>query len=266
MPRVPDGERVSQRSADARERRVALAIGAASVGLFLCLWEAVGRLGAVNPLFLSSPSTIASTAVGMMASGELGIHLRASSGEFGIGFGLAAVAGVAVGLAAGWYRRLRYVLAPFIWGFHAIPRVAFLPLIILWIGIGLWSKVAVVFLGAFFPICISTMSGVGTVDRAHLMLARSFRASEWQILRAIVVPTALPAMVAGLRLGVGRALLSIVVAEIYAASAGVGYLIMSAGSTFRTDRLFVGILVLAAVGIFFNGLFSFAEQRIGRWR
>jgi NitT/TauT family transport system permease protein len=144
--------------------------------------------------------------------------------------------------------------------------VAFLPLIILWIGIGLWSKVAVVFLGAFFPICISTMSGVGTVERAHLNIARTFRASELQILRTIVVPTTLPFILTGLRLGVGRALIGIVVAEIYAASAGVGYLIMMSGSTFQTDRLFVGIAVLAGVGIASDALFSSAERRVGRWR
>jgi NitT/TauT family transport system permease protein len=255
-----------RQAADEVERPQALAIGAASVALFFVAWEGLSRAQIVSPLFLSSPVRIATTAAEMLASGELIEHLRVSSVEFTLGYALAAATAVPLGLAAGWYRGLRSALAPFIWGLYATPRVAFLPLIILWIGIGLWSKVTVVFLGAFFPICISTMSGVGTVERLHLNIARNFRASELQILRTIVVPTALPFILTGLRLGVGRALIGIVVAEIYAASAGVGYLIMMAGSTFQTDRLFVGIAILSGVGILSNTLFTLAERRIGRWR
>jgi NitT/TauT family transport system permease protein len=256
----------SRQLADERASREALVIGSAAVGLFLAAWEAASRSGAVSPLFLSSPTRIVLAAADMLASGELGEHVRVSSIEFTLGYLAAAALAVPVGLAAGWYRRLRYAMDPFIWGLYATPRVAFLPLIILWIGIGLWSKVAVVFLGAFFPICINTMSGVDTVERVHLNIARTFRASEIQIFKSIVIPTTLPFILTGLRLGVGRALIGIVVAEIYAASAGIGYLIVMSGSMFRTDRLFVGIGVLAGFGIASNVLFSWAERKTSRWR
>lgn len=252
--------------AEPRDPPEALLIGTVTVAVFFVAWEVASRAAFVNPVFLSSPSRIAATAAAMIASGELLEHLRVSSLELSLGYLLAAALAVPTGLAAGWYPRLRFALAPFVWGLYATPRVAFLPLIILWIGIGLWSKVAVVFLGAFFPICISTMSGVETVERTHLNIARTFRASEMQILRTIVVPTTLPFILTGLRLGVGRALIGIVVAEIYAASAGVGYLIVVAGSTFQTDRLFVGIAILSGFGIVSNSFFSWAERRTSRWR
>jgi NitT/TauT family transport system permease protein len=262
-PRVgPAGRQV----AGGNEHPEALTIGAVAVGLFFVAWEGLSRAEVVSPLFLSSPIRIATTAARMLASGELVEHLRVSGVEFTLGYGLAVAVAVPAGLAAGWYLRVRFALAPFIWGLNATPRVAFLPLIILWLGIGLWSKVMVIFLGAFFPICISTMSGVETVERVHLNIACTFRASQIQIFRTIVVPTALPFILTGLRLGVGRALIGIVVAEIYAASAGVGYLVMMAGSTFQTDRLFVGIAILAGFGILSDVLFSRVERRIGRWR
>ena len=255
----------SKRPVD-RAAREALVIGAASMATFLALWEGASRFSLVDDIFLSSPTAVARAAAAMTASGELARHARVSAIEFTMGYALAAVLAVPVGLVAGWWPRLRYALGPFLWGLYATPRVAFLPLLILWVGIGLWSKVAVVFLGAFFPICISTMMGVGTVERTHLNLARTFRASQARILRTIVVPTALPFVMTGLRLGVGRALIAIVVAEIYAATAGIGYLIATAGSTFQTDRLFVGIAILAAVGIASNTFFSWAERRLLRWR
>ncbi len=249
-----------------RERLERIAIGATAVLTFLAAWEAVSRSGWVNPLFISSPSSIARATAALWATGELTRHVTVSGLEFLLGYTLAAAAGIPVGLAAGWYRRLRFAIEPFLSALYATPRVALVPLVILWLGLGLWSKAALVFLGAFFPICLTTLAGVQSVSHQHIMVARSFRATDPQIFRTVVLPSAVPFVLAGLRLGVGRALVGVVVAELYAATAGIGYLITIAGTTFQTDRLFVGIMVLAAFGVFFDVVLSQAERRVQRWR
>ena len=246
-----------------RERRV---LRVAAVTVFLVAWELVGRAGVVDPIFLSYPSMIARAGHRMLVSGELVEHLRVSGAEFLLGLVLACVTGLPIGLLAGRYPRIDAVLDPFLSGLYATPRLALLPLIVLWIGIGLSSKVAIVFLGAFFPICLDTIAGVRAVDPRYLRLARSFRASEARIFRTIVLPSAAPFIVAGLRLAVGRALVGVVVGEFFAGSAGIGFLISVAGSTFQTDKVFVGIVILAAVGIGANAILSGLAQRIERWR
>lgn len=247
-------------------RHERLWLGGLAVGGVLGLWEVVSRAGVVEPIFLSSPTRIAVVGWAMLASGELLVHLRVSGLEFLLGYGLAVATGLPIGLAAGWYPRLGFTLDPFLSALYATPRVALLPLIILWVGIGIWSTVAVVSLGAFFPICLTTMAGVRTVDHLHVRLAQSFQAGAAQIFRTIVLPSCVPFMLAGLRLGVGRALVGVVVGELFGASAGIGFLITVAGSTFQTDKVFVGIAILAGFGVLCNELLSRAERRVERWR
>lgn len=248
----------------ARHERLCLGLGA--VALFVLSWEAVGRSGLVNPLFLSSPTAIGSAAIRLWRSGELGAHLRASGTEFLLGYLLAAGTALPLGLAAGWYRRLHFALDPFLSAFYATPRVVLLPLILLWLGIGLWSKVAVVALSAFFHMCITTISGVRTVDPAHLDVARAFGARDLHVFRTLVLPSCVPFLLAACRLGVGRALLGVVVAELYGASAGIGFMIDVAGATFQTDTVFVGIAVIAAFGVLCDGLLVRIERRFEAWR
>lgn len=246
-----------------RER---LLLGTLAVGLFLAGWETVARAGVIHPLFISSPTAIAAAAQRLWASGELARHVATSGAEFLGGCLLAAATGVPLGLAAGWYRRLNYVLDPFLAALYATPRIALLPLIVLWVGLGIGSKVVVVFLSAFFPICLTTIAGVRTVSAAHLEVARSFAAGDAHIFRTIVLPSCLPFILAGLRLGLGRGLVGVVVAELYGASAGIGFLINLAGSMFQTDTVFVGIALLAGFGLVFNEILRRAERRVERWR
>jgi NitT/TauT family transport system permease protein len=241
-------------------------LGSAAVGVFLVTWEVAYRTSLVHPLFLSSPTAIAATGARMWSTGELMAHVRASGAEFALGYLLAAGAAVPLGLAAGWYRRLGFAVDPFLAAFNATPRVALMPLVVLWVGIGIWSKVAVIFLGAFFPICVSTMAGVKTVSDVHVRVARSFQAGDAHLFRTIVLPSCVPFILAGLRLGVGRALVGVVVGELYGASAGLGFLIATAGATFQIDRVFVGIGVIAAFGIVCNEVLARAEARVDRWR
>jgi NitT/TauT family transport system permease protein len=233
--------------------------------VLLVIWEAAPALGLVQPLLTSSPSRILRAGQWLFANG-LWYDIAVSTVEFVLGLGLALAVGLPAGLALGWYPRLRAGLDPFVSMLYAMPRVALLPLIILWLGIGLISKVAIVFLGAVFPILVATTTGVRTLDHVLLRCARSFGATDRQIFSSIALPGALPFILAGVRLGIGRGLVGIVVGELVAAQAGIGYMMSRAGATFQTDKVFVGVLLLAGAGYVLNELVGRLEQHFDSWR
>lgn len=241
-------------------------ISVVSVAVFLVLWEALVRAGILPVLFFSSPSRIAARFVQLLSSGVLLTDLRISAGEFAIGYGLAIVVGIPVGIAMGWYRGVAAVLQPFVSGLYATPRVAIIPLIIIWFGIGLSSKVAFVFLLSVFQILLNAQAGVRSVDGSLVKTARSFGASDWAIFTTLVLPGSVPFLIAGLRLAIGSGLIGVAVAELYAATAGIGYEISVAGQTFQTDTLFVGLSVLALAAIFLMWLLQKVENRFQSWR
>jgi NitT/TauT family transport system permease protein len=243
-----------------------LLLGSVSMLAFLGLWELSTALGWVNPLFTSSPLRIVRAGYDMFADGSIFEHLEASAQEFAAGFGLAIVLGVPLGLLMGWYSRLNAVLEPFVSALYATPRIALLPLILIWLGIGLASKIAIVFLGAIFPILVNTITGVRTVEADFIKAARSFGANDRQMFLTVVLPSSVPMLLAGLRLGLGHALVGIVVGEMYGATKGLGFLIATAGARFQTDRVMVGILIIAACGIALTELFRVIERRFERWR
>ncbi|HEV2359721.1 MAG TPA: ABC transporter permease [bacterium] len=241
-------------------------ISTIAVAVFLIAWEGVVRLGGANPLFTSSPTRIVNMFAQMLHEGVLAKDIRVSGTEFLIGYSLAIVVGVLVGVGTGWYRDVSAALQPFVSALYSTPRIALLPLLIIWLGIGIWSKIAVVFLVAVFQILINTEAGVRAADEALIKTARSFGANDWQIFTTIVVPGAVPFLIAGLRLGLGQALVGIVVGELYAATAGIGYEIAVAGETFQTDRVFVGIVILATAAIFLMWCLRRLEVRFEAWR
>lgn len=243
-----------------------LILGLTSVLSFLILWESITRSGSINPLFISSPLLIAKAAYQLFSTGEIYHDLYVSGSEFMIGFALAILFGIPLGLLAGWYRRFFFIIDPFISALYATPRIALLPLIIIWCGIGIWSKVAVVFLGAFFPICVNGLSGVRTVDEELIKAARSFGATDMRIFKTVVLPSSVPFLLTGLRLGVGRGLVGIVAGELYAATAGIGHLINVAGATFQTDKVFVGIIIITCFGMFWIEVLTRLERRFDQWR
>ena len=168
-------------------------LGTAAVIIFLTVWELVGNvLGLINPMFMSAPSLIWKAAVQLFASGEIWNDLYVSGVEFGWGYFLSVIVGVPFGIATGWYKKMSYIFDPFINAMNATPRVALLPLVIIWLGIGILSKVGIIFLGAVFPILINSRDGVKTTPYNLLTAARSFGASEWQIFRSVVLPSTLP--------------------------------------------------------------------------
>jgi ABC-type nitrate/sulfonate/bicarbonate transport system permease component len=242
-------------------------LGTSAVVLFLTVWELVGNvLGMINPMFMSAPSLIFKAAVQMFSSGEIYNDLYVSGLEFAWGYFLSVAVGVPFGIACGWYKKFAYIFDPFINAMNATPRVALLPLVIIWLGIGILSKVGIIFLGAVFPILINARDGVKTTPYNLLTAARSFGASEWQIFKSVVLPSTLPFILTGLRLGVGRALIGVMVGELYAATAGIGFMITVAGATFQTDKVFVGVLIFAISGMIAMELLTRLESRFDKWR
>ena len=242
-------------------------LGAASVTIFLVLWELVGNtFQLINPMFMSAPSLIWSAAIQMFSSGEIYNDLYVSGIELLWGYFLSAVVAVPFGISIGWYKKVAYIFDPFVNAMNATPRVALLPLVIIWLGIGILSKVGIIFLGAVFPILINARDGVKTTPVNLFTAARSFGASEWMIFKTVVFPSTVPFILTGLRLGLGRAIVGVMVGELYAATAGIGFMITVAGATFQTDKVFVGVLIFALTGMIGTELITRVEKRFNRWR
>lgn len=248
----------------ARYQRAILNVS--GVLLFFGLWEYLGTSGAINPLFISAPSKIFLAAVKMFQQGDIWNDLYVSGTEFAIGFAIAIVVGIPLGMLLGWYKSFNYLVGPFVTAFNATPRIALMPLIIIWFGIGMWSKVAVVFLGALFPLVLNSQAAIRTMDETLLKAARSFGANDWHIFKTIALPGAVPFILTGLRLGLGHGLIGIVVGELVAATAGIGYEMAIAGATFQTDRLFVGLIIITTSGILLTALINRIEHRFDAWR
>jgi NitT/TauT family transport system permease protein len=242
-------------------------LGAAAVILFLTAWELCGNtLQLINPMFMSAPSFVFTAAYQMFASGEIYNDLYVSGIEFVWGYLLSVLVAVPFGIAIGWYKRFAYICDPFVNAMNATPRIALLPLVIIWLGIGIISKVGIIFLGAVFPLLINTRDGVKTTPHNLLTAARSFGASDWQIFRSVVLPSTVPFILTGLRLAVGRALIGVMVGELYAATAGIGFMITVAGATFQTDKVFVGVLIFAISGMTLTAVIDRYEHRFDKWR
>ena len=250
-------------------------LGASAVIVFLLLWEFMGGALSVynpipilriNPMFMSAPSLIFKAAVGLFSSGEIYHDLKISGIEFFGDISSSVVVAIPFGILTGWYKRASYVFDPFVNAMNATPRVALLPLVIIWLGIGIPSKVGIIFLGAVFPMLINARDGVKTTPLNLINAARSFGASEWQVFKSVVFPSTLPFLLTGLRIAVGRALVGVLVGELYAATAGIGFMITVAGATFQTDKVFVGVLIFAFSGIVLTEILDRIEHRFDKWR
>jgi NitT/TauT family transport system permease protein len=237
--------------------------------VLLLVWQIVPYfmpLKAGTRLFFAVPSQIAGTLWQMIVSGSLWAPLGVSATAFAIGLLIAIVVGLPLGILIGRSNVLNAMFDPFITAFNATPRLVFLPLLMLWFGIGLWSKVAVVFLGALFPLLINTYEGVRNADRLLINVVRSFGANEWDIARLVVVPNALPFIVVGLRLAIGRAVLGVVVSEFFGSQEGLGVVMVRAASGFQVDVVFAGLIVFAGLSLIMTGLVKLVEERMSRWR
>ena len=240
-------------------------LSVASVVGGLLIWELLGRFVVSNSLFLATPLQAAAELWAMAETGEIQTHILVSGQEFLYGFLIASVAGILIGLCIASFRPVNAVLSPWVAGLYATPIIAVAPLVILWFGIGIWSKVVVVISVVIFPVIINTEAGVRAADRALIEAVRSFGASRLQIFTKVSLPSALPFILAGLRLGVGRGLIGVVVGELFGARAGVGFMILQAAESFNMPRLFAGVAVLAFAGITLMALCRVAEQWLVPW-
>jgi NitT/TauT family transport system permease protein len=242
-------------------------LGGIAVLIVLAIWQAVWTYTDwISPLFFSGPSAIAKAFWTSLTTGNLLADLAFSGKNFAIGFGLALVSGVVLGVIVGWYRRIRLILDPFLNALYAAPRIAMMPLIIIWFGIGMWSKVFIVFLSAFFPILVNTVAGIRNMDRDLLRAARAFCASDWQIFKTLAIPGSVPFILTGVRQGVAVGLIGVVVGEMLGSSEGIGFMVAYGGQTFQTDTLFVGFVIIAFAGILLTSLAERLERRFSRWR
>jgi NitT/TauT family transport system permease protein len=257
-----------QRSALARfvRRHERAVYGGIGVLGFLLVWEFGANVGFVDTFFFSKPSAIVVAGINEVQVPRFWNDIKVSGWEFLFGYVAAVALAVPLGIIFGWYRRLSYMADPWLNLINSLPRVALLPLIVLWVGIGIESKIAVVFLGAFFSVIIPTVQGVRTVDRRFLDVARSFGATQRRLFTSVVMPATVPFIVTGLRLGVGRALIGVVVGELYAQTEGLGVLITRASSNLQPDRMFFGILIFTFAGIVFVEGLRRVERYFQRWR
>jgi NitT/TauT family transport system permease protein len=242
-------------------------LGGTAVVLVVGIWQAIWSYTTwISPLFFSGPSAIAKQFWYSLTQGNLLADLAFSGKNFGIGFGLALVTGVVFGVLIGWYRRVRLLSDPFLNALYAAPRIAMMPLIIIWFGIGMWSKVFIVFLSAFFPILVNTVAGIRNMDRDLLRAARAFCASDWQIFKTLAIPGSVPFILTGVRQGVAVGLIGVVVGEMLGSSEGIGFMVAYGGQTFQTDTLFVGFVIIAFAGIVLTSITERLERRFSRWR
>jgi len=237
----------------------------AVVGL-IALWELIARAGWVPALFLPSPLGVLAEGWDMIVSGELLVHLAASLKRLVLGFAAGGALGVIVGIAVGFFSVAEAVGTPLIAATFPVPKIALLPLLILWLGLGEPSKVAVIALGVFFPMAINTATGVRQADALLVRAAVSFGARRWSVIRKVILPSALPMIFAGLRLGAGTALLLLVAAEMIAVESGIGFLVLHAGNIMATTKLMVGIVVLSLLGVLSHWGLTRLERLAIPWR
>ncbi len=267
---APDAERDerarAQKIAVARRHKQLLlniAIRIVSLATVLAIWEFFGAR--VDPSLFTTPSAVFFAAVEMIGSGELWTYLAPSLVVLAIGLSLAAAIGIAVGLLLARFWVLDVAFGVYITFLYSIPSVALVPLIVLWAGFETGAKVIILFLFAFFPMAINTYQGVKNVDAKLIEVGRAFRCSERQLWANIVLPGALPFIVTGLRLAVGRGLIGMVLADLYTAISGIGYLIVRTASTYQVDKMFVPIVTLGVLGVTLTACLRFVEIHVAPW-
>jgi NitT/TauT family transport system permease protein len=241
-------------------------LGGAAILIAVAIWQAFWSAGKISPLFFTGPSSIAARFREEWIHGRLKADIAYSGANFFVGVGLAIATGVVCGVIIGWYRKIAMIVEPFVNALYATPRVALVPLILIWFGIGMWSKVFIVFINAVFPVLINTIGGIKAVDADLLRAARAYCASDWQIFRTVAIPGAVPFILTGVRQAVALGLIGVVVGEMFGGSQGVGYMVNYGGQTFQTDTVFLGVVIIALAGIVLTSLAEQLEKRFSRWR
>ncbi len=237
-------------------------LGLSGIIVVIILWQTVAAYKLIDPILLSSPIDVFNESISLFKTGEIYPDLIASISEFLIGFLLALFLGFIFGFILGWFKKTRAVFNPLLFGLYATPIIAILPLIILWFGFGLFAKVSIVFLSSFFPILISIMESAKNTDQNLLKLARSFKASEFNIITAIIIPNSIPGIVSGIKIAMPRGIIGMIIAEFFTGNAGLGYLISYYGSTFQTAKLLAIVILIAGASVVFTAVIDLLEKKV----
>ncbi|MCB0063655.1 MAG: ABC transporter permease [Caldilineaceae bacterium] len=233
--------------------------------LFLLLWEGLVRLGWLDYRFFPPPSTVLTIFGRMIASGELWGHLSISLFRVLAGFVVGALPAVVLGLLMGWFRALYAFFDPIIAATHPVPKIALLPLFLILFGLGETTKIATIAVAVFFLVLITTVNGVRLVEPVLIEAAQSYGAKGWRLFYKVILPATLPAIFTGLRLGLGVALLVIVGAEFVAANKGIGYLIWISWSTLAVNKMYVGLVTIALLGMLTTNGLEWLRRRLMPW-
>lgn len=247
-------------------RYQAAALGVIGLAGLLATWEVLARTGLIDPIVLASPARVLAALGRQWGSGELLADLAVSLGEFAAAFMTAAAVGVTLGLAMGLSRDAEAALEPFVWFLYAAPLVAFQPLLVVWLGFGFRTVVALAFLLAVIPIAVSTLAGVRSVDPVLRRAVRGFGGGPGAEVVKVVLPAAFPLVLAGLRLGVGRVLVGVVAGEMFSANAGLGFRMTYHGARLRTAEVLASLVLVVGVGVLMTQAIRLAEHRLDRWR
>jgi ABC-type nitrate/sulfonate/bicarbonate transport system permease component len=227
-------------------------------------WQIIGMN--INPIFLSTPAKVLVAFTQLAGNGSLGAALWITFLEFAAGFIASIAVGIPIGFLAGRYDSLYYFLDPFVNIFFAMPTIALLPLFVIWFGLGFEVKVVIIFLSTVFPVIINTEAGVKETDTSLVEVAKSFGAKEGELFSKVIIPASVPYVIVGLRVGIARALVTVIVAELYTSSTGLGGMMNYFSNYYQTANFFVPVIVLAILSLVIVGVVNTIQGRLSRWR
>ncbi|MEE2957088.1 MAG: ABC transporter permease [Pseudomonadota bacterium] len=251
--------------------------GGGFIIVFLAIWEAIPHVFTLPKgisLFFTTPITVFERLFSMLDGSEkmfdgnpLTAHLASSTEAFLSGLGLSIIVALPLGIILGRSKILNAMFDPFVTAINATPRLVFLPIIMIWVGIGYWTVTLIVFIGAVFPLLINTYAGVKNADQLLINVVKSFGANEWEINKLVILPNSLPFIIAGLRLAIGRAILGIVVAEFFGGTTmGMGVIMVDASGKFHVDVVFVGLIMFMTLSLILTAIVKIIENKLSRWR
>lgn len=249
-----------------RPRVRATLLGILGIVAFLAIWELAARANLLNPVVVSSPSRIAMAFAGQAGSGQLFGDFLVSFNELLIGFGLSLVVGVAIGIAMGLNRTTEYALDPFVWFLYSTPLIALYPLIVVWFGFGFATVIAITFMLTVVPLAVNTLAGVRSVDPSLIRAVRAFGGTRTDIVFKAILPASIPLVLAGVRIGLGRALIGVVLGEMFSANAGLGFRMTSYGAHLKTADVFVPLTMFIIIGVVLTQLTTLLENRLQAWK
>lgn len=249
-----------------RSKNEPVVLGILGIVLFLGMWEGAAQAGWINPVILSSPSRIAVAFAGQWASGQFLADLGVSLAELAIAFTLSLIVGVALGIAMGLNRTTEYALDPFVWFLYSTPLVALYPLLVVWLGFGFTTVLAIAFLLTVIPIVVNTLAGVRSVDPSLVRAVRVFGGSRLDVVTKAVLPAALPLVLAGARIGLGRALIGVVLGEMFSSNAGLGFRMTVYAAHLKTADVFVPLAAFVVIGIVTTQLALLLQSRLQSWK